>query len=161
MWKNITITKTNITKSIHKSITKTRLTRCIGKQLKFCKLRSIFQTINRLKNRFRSKDSVPETLQSNFVYNFKWRSFTASCYKNTYKHMKVPMSEHQDVSPKTGKLVKATLSTSVREHMLNCNHVVEREDFSTIGGESNHYLLETKEILFIKGNNPSLDWNKY
>ena len=46
------------------SITKKRLKKCIKKRLNFCKLRIIFQTGNRLKNYFRFKDLVPETLQS-------------------------------------------------------------------------------------------------
>ena len=79
----------------------------------------------------------------------------------TYRHMKVRISEHQGVSPRTGKRVKGTLSTSVRDHMLNCNHTVAWEDFSIIGRESNHYLLETKESLFIKRDKPSLNRNKY
>ena len=54
------------------SITKKRLNRCISKRLKFCKLKIIFQTGNRLKNYFRFKDRVPETLQSNFFYKFKF-----------------------------------------------------------------------------------------
>ena len=52
---------------------------------------------------------------------------------------------------------------SVRDHMLNCNHVVAWEDFSIIGRESNDYLLETKESLFIpfyvKRDDPSLNHN--
>ena len=70
--------------------------------------------------------------------------------------MKIWVSEHQGVSPRTGKQVKGTLSTSVRDHMLNCEHTVTWEDFSIIGRESNHYLLETKESLLIKRDNPSL-----
>ena len=69
------------------SITKKRLSRCISKQLKFCKLQIIFQTGNRLKNYFRFKDRVPETLQSNFVYKFKCGSSTASYYGKTYRHI--------------------------------------------------------------------------
>ena len=125
-------------------ITKKRLNRCISNRLKFCKLQIIFQTGNRLKNYFRFKDRVPETLQSNFVYKFKCGSCTASYYSKTYRHMKVRVSEHQGVSPRKGKRVKGTLSTSVRDHML----------------DSNHYLLETKESLFIKRNNPSLNRKK-
>ena len=85
----------------------------------------------------------------------------ASYYDKTYRHMKVRISEHQGVSPRTGKRVKETLSTSVRDHMLNCNHTVAWEDFSIIGRESNHYLLETKESLFIKRDKPSSNRNKY
>ena len=143
------------------SITKKRLNKCIGKRLKFCKLKIIFQTDNRLMNYFRFKDCVPETLQSNFVYKFKCGSCTASYYGKTYRHMKVRISEHQGVSPRTGKRVKGTLSASVRDHMLNCNHTVAWEDFSIIGRESNHYLLETKKSLLIKRDNPSLNRNKY
>ena len=69
--------------------------------------------------------------------------------------MKVRVSEHQGVSPRTGKRVKGTLSTSVRDHMLDCDHIVAWEGFSIIGRESNHYLLEIKESLFIKRDNPS------
>ena len=108
--------------------TKIRLNRCIGKCFKFCKLRFIFQTSNRLKN----KDCVLETLQSNFVHKFKWGSCTASYYGKAYRHMKGQVSEHQGVSSRTGKLIKITLSTSVRDHM-NCNHIVTWEDFSTTG----------------------------
>ena len=71
------------------SISKKRLNRCSSKRLKFCNLQIIFQTGNRLKNYFRFKDRVPETLQSNFVYKFKCGSYTASYYGKTYRHMKV------------------------------------------------------------------------
>ena len=43
------------------SITKKRLSRCISKRLKFCKLKIIFKTGNKLKNYFRFKDRVRET----------------------------------------------------------------------------------------------------
>ena len=143
------------------SITKKRLNRCISKRLKFYKLQIIFQTGNRLKNYFRFKDRVPETLQSNFVYKFKCGSCTASYYGKAYRHVKVRVSVQQGVSPRTGKRVKGTLFTSVRDHMLDCENRVAWEDFSISGRDSNHYLSETKESLFIKRDNPSLYRNKY
>ena len=68
------------------SFIKSRLTTRIGKRLRFCKLRFIFQT-----------------LQSNFAYKFKCGSCTASYYRKTCRHAKVHVSEHQGVSPRTGK----------------------------------------------------------
>ena len=56
---------------------------------------------------------------------------------------------------------KVRYPTWVRDHMLNCDHALAWEDFSIIGRESNHYLLETKESLFIKRDNTSLNRNKY
>ena len=143
------------------SITKKRLKRYISKRLKFCKLKINFQTFNWLKNCFRFKARVSETLQSKFVNKFKCRSFTAFYYDKTYKNMKVLVSEHRNVSPRTGKEFKGTLSTSVRDHMLNCDHAVAWEDICIIGIESSQYLLETKESLYIKRQNPSLNRNKY
>ena len=75
--------------------------------------------------------------------------------------MKVRVSEHQGVSPRTGKRVKGTLSTSVLDHILDCDHTVAWVDFSITARESNHYLLETKESLFIKRDKPYLNRNKH
>ena len=35
--------------------------------------------------------------------------------------MKIRVSEHQGVSPRTGKDLKGTLGASVRDHTLDCN----------------------------------------
>ena len=88
-------------------------------------------------------------------------SCTASYIGKTYRHFKVRVSEHQGVSPRTGKPVKGTLSTSVRDHMLVCDHKVLHEDFKFLGNESNKYLLELKESLFIKRDRPSFNKNLY
>ena len=64
--------------------------------------------------------------------------------------MKVRVSEHQGVLLRTYKHSKETLSTSVRDHMLDCNHIVAWDDFKVLGRESNHWPLEIKENLFIK-----------
>ena len=93
-------------------IAKTRLTKTVNKHMKFCELRVIFQTKNRLRNYFRFKESVPETLQSNLIDKFLYRSFTASYIGKTYRHFKVRVSEHHGVFPRTGKPVKGTLSTN-------------------------------------------------
>ena len=66
-----------------------------------------------------------------------------------------------NVSPRTGKPVDGTLSTSARDHMLVCDHKVVHEDFKFLGNESNRYLLELKESLFIKRDRPSLNKNLY
>ena len=125
------------------------------------KLRVIFQTNNKLRNYFRFKDSVHETLRSNLIYKFSWGSCTACYIGKTYRHFKVRDSEHQGVSPRTGKPVKGTLSTPVRDHMLVCDHKLVHGGFKFLGNESNRYLLESKESLFIKRDRPSLNKNLY
>ena len=114
-----------------------------------------------MKNYFSFKDVVPEPLRSCQIYNFTCGSCNASYIGKTFRHMKVRVSEHRGVSPRTGKHLKGTLSTSVRDHMLDCNHVVAWDDFKVFGRESNHWLLEIKESLFIKRDRPSLNKNIY
>ena len=86
---------------------------------------------------------------------------SASCTGKTFRQLKVRVSEHQGVSPRTVKIVKGTLFTSVRDHMLECDHIVTWDDFKVLGRESNHWLLEIKESLFIKRDKPSLNKNIY
>ena len=45
--------------------------------------------------------------------------------------------------------------------MLDCNYLVTWDDFKVLGRESNHWLLEIKESLFIKRDRPSLNKNIY
>ena len=79
----------------------------------FLKVKIVFKTSNRLKNYFSFKDVVREPLRSWQIYNFTCASCNASYIGKTFKHMK-------GVSPRTGKNLKGTLSTSVRDHMLDC-----------------------------------------
>ena len=57
--------------------------------------------------------------------------------------------------------LKGTLSSSMRDHMLDCNPIVSWDDFKVLGRESNHWLLEIKESLFIKRDKPLLYKNIY
>ena len=138
------------------ALVKSGLARSLHKRLPF-----IFKTSNRLKNYFSFKDVVPEPLRSCQIYNFTCGSCSASYIGKTFRHMKVRVSELQGVSPQTAKHLKGTLSTSVRDHMLDCNHIVAWDDFKVLGRESNHWLLEIKESLFIKRDRPSLNKNIY
>ena len=120
-----------------------------------------FKASNRLKNYFCVKDFVPEPLRSCQIYNFMCRSCNASYIGKTFRHMKVRVLEHQGASPQTGEHLKGTLSTSIRDHMLDYKHIVTWDDFKVLRRESNCWLLEIQESLFIKRDRPSLNKNIY
>ena len=61
--------------------------------------------------------------------------------------MKVRVSEHLGVSPRTGKQVQGTLSTSFRDRMLDCDHTAAWEDFSIID-RVEPILIESKRKPF-------------
>ena len=70
--------------------------------------------------------------------------------------MQVRVPEYRGVSQRTGKSVKGTLSISLRDHMLNCEHQVACENFRILWTESNKFILELKESLFTKRDKPFL-----
>ena len=137
------------------------LSNALQKRFPFCKLRVVFKSTNRLKSHFNFKDVLPEPLQSCQIYKFTCGNCSASYTDKTFQHLKVSVSEHQGVSPQTGKIVKGALSTSVSDHMLQCDHIVTWDHFKVLGRESNHWLLEIKESLLIKRDKPSLNKSIY
>ena len=143
------------------ALVKSGLPRSLHKRLPFCNVRIVFKTSNRLRNYFSFKDVVPEPLRSCQIYNFTCGSCNASYTGKIFSHMKVRVSEHRGVSPRTGKHLKGTLSTFVGYHMLDCNHMVAWDDFKVLGRESNHWLLEITDSLFIKRDKPSRNKNIY
>ena len=114
-------------------VIETGLSKASQKRLPFRKLRIIFKSTNRLQSYFNFKDVLPEPLRSCQVYKFTCGSCSASYTGKTFQHLKVRVSEHQGVSLRTGKIVKDTLSTSVRDHMLGCDHIVTWDDFKVPG----------------------------
>ena len=86
------------------ALVKSGLARSLHKRLPFCKVRVVFKTSNRLRNYFSFKDVVPEPLRSCRIYNFTCGSCNASYTGKTFTHMKVRVSEHQGVSPRTGSI---------------------------------------------------------
>ena len=112
-----------------------------------------------MKISFSFKDAVPEPLHSCQIYNFTCGSCNASYTGKNFRHMKVKVSEHHGVSPRTGQHLKGTLSTSVGDHMFDFNHVIVWDEFKVLGREYNHWLLEIEESLFIKRDRPLLNKN--
>ena len=104
------------------ALVKSGLARSLHKRLPFCNVRIAFKASNRLGNYFSSNDVVPEPLRSCQIYNFTCGTCKPSYTGKTSRYMKVRVSEHQGVSP--GKHLKGTLSTSVRDPMLDCNYMV-------------------------------------
>ena len=54
-------------------------------------------------------------------------------------------------------ILKGQQSTAVRDHMLDCNHVVNHDDFILMTRDNSDYLLQIKESLFIGRDDPSLN----
>ena len=107
---------------------------------------------------FRFKDCVPKELTSGVVYKFQCGLCNETYYGETVRHLVVRSGEHIGVSPLTNKKVKAKES-SIKDHLLFCNHTPSLDDFSVLTHEDNKFRLELKESLLIKRDKPSLNKN--
>ena len=58
------------------------------------------------------------------------------------RHFKVRVLEHIGVSARTGKNIKSTKNSAVRDHMLVCNNIVSFEDLSILPNRSNDFRIK-------------------
>ena len=80
-------------------------------------------------------------------------------YGETDWHLKIRSREHIGIFPLTFKNVNLTTESSIRDHLLFCNHDPSFDDFTTLVQRTNKFLFETKESLLIKRDKPVLNKN--
>ena len=94
---------------------------------------------------------------SGVIYKYTCSSCNATYVGQTKRHTQHRFSEHAGFSPLTGKALKGQDSTTVRDHMLECDTMFTRENFKLLGADNNNTHLRIKEALFIKREKPSLN----
>ena len=82
-------------------------------------------------------------------YKFQCSSSNATYYGKAKRHFKVCVCEHMGVSARTGKNIKFTKNSTVRDHMLVCNNIVLFEDFSVLGNGTSDFRIKLQESLLI------------
>ena len=61
------------------------------------------------------------------------------------------------VSARTGKNIKATKDSAVRDHMVVFNNIVIFEDFSVLTNRTNDFGIKLQESLLIHRDGPQLN----
>ena len=90
------------------------------------------------------------------VYKFQCERCNASYYGETDRHLK-RSGEQIGISPLTFKKVKPSAESSIRDHLLFCNHDPLLDDFTILAQGTNKFVLEIKENLLIKRDKPLLN----
>ena len=90
-------------------------------------------------------------------YKFQCSSCNTTYYDKTKRQFKVHVSEHMGVSARTGKNIKSTKNSAVRDHMLVCNNIVSFEDFSVLANGTNDFRIKLQESLLIHRDGPQLN----
>ena len=139
--------------------TRTKLQKVFKRTLRSCKIQFVFKSQRKLSNVFRFKDRLPFDLISCVVYKFQCGRCNSSYYGETDRHLKVRSGEHIGISPLTFNKIKPSDESSVRDHLLLCNHSPSFEDFTILAHGTNKFSLEIKESLLIKRDKPVLNKN--
>ena len=88
-------------------------------------------------------------MRSLLCCKFQCSSYNATCYDEIKRHFNVRVSEHMGVSARTGKNIKSTKNSAVRDHMVVCNNIVSFEDFSALANGTNDFRIKLIESLLI------------
>ena len=97
---------------------RTRLVNSIESNLKFCKLKVIFQSPCKLNSLFRYKDSLQKKIRSDIVYRYMCSNCKVTYYGKTYRHFFTRAAEHMGISNLTGKRLKSVKQSAVSDPLL-------------------------------------------
>ena len=136
---------------------RTRLANSIESNLKFCKLKVIFQSPCKLNSLFHYKDSLQKKIRSDIVYRYMCSNCKVTYYGKTYRHFFTRAAEHMCISNLTGKRLKCVKQSAVSDHLLECNCPIDFDHFDILASYANKFRLLIKESLLIKRDQPQLN----
>ena len=136
---------------------RTRLVNSIENNLKFCKLKVIFQSPCQLSSPFRYKDSLKKEIGSDVAYRYTFSNCKVTYYGKTYHHFFTRAAEHMGISNLTGKRLKCVKQSAVSDHLLECNCSIDFDHFDILASDANKFRLLTTESLLIKYDQPQLN----
>ena len=127
--------------------------------LNCCKLQVIFKRERKLSSMSTFKDRVPYDLVSGVVYEYTYGRCNSSYYGETERHLKVRSGEHIGISQLTFKKTKQSKESSIHDHLLQCDNNPSFDEFTILAHGNKKYLLEIKESILIKRDQPVLNKN--
>ena len=135
---------------------RTRLANSIESNLKFFKLKVIFQSPCKLNSLFCYKDSLQKKIHSDIVYRYVFSNRKVTYYGKTYRHFFTRAPEHMGISNLTGKRLKCVKQSAVSGHLHECNCSIDFDNFDILASDANRFRLRIKESLLIKRHEPQL-----
>ena len=139
---------------------RTCLVNSIESNLKFCKLKVIFQSPCKLNSLFRYKDSLQKKIRSDIVYRYMCSNCKVTYYGKTYRHFFTRAAEHMGISNLTGKRLKCVKQSAVSDHLLECNCSIDFDHFDILASDANKFRLLIKESLLIKRDRSPVEQNR-
>ena len=123
-----------------------------------CKLNKILiQKKTRIKQIKRIIVSIIVYSWGLFKYSRSKKCFTHFDSGEIDRHLKVRSGEHIGISSLTFNKIKPSAESSMRDHLVFCNHDLSFDDFTILAQGTNKFLLEIKESLLINRDKPILN----
>ena len=136
---------------------KTRLWRPIERNLQFCKSKIILRSKCRRNTLFRFKDSLEKKIHSGIIYRYRCNNYNVTYYGTTFLHFYTRVVEPMGSSNVTGKHLKKVKQSAISEPLLQCNCMINFDNFDILGAESNKFKLLLRENILIKRDKPVLN----
>ena len=136
---------------------RTRLVNSVENNLKFCKLKVIFQSPCKLSSWFCYKDSLKKEIRSDIVCRYTFSNCKVTYYGKTYHHFFTRAAEHMGISNLTGKRLKSFKQSAMSDHLLECNCSIDFDHFDILVCNANKFRLLFEESLLIKRDQPHLN----
>ena len=106
----------------------------------------------------RFKDTIPRSLLSGVIYEYKCPRCNSRYIGSTYGYWKKRLEEHLHMSALTGKPLKGLQSFAPMLHAKGkCCISKSSDDFRIIGREKDRHLIRLKGSIFINHFKPSLN----
>ena len=141
---------------------KNNIIRSFRKIVPFANLKVVFKTQRRLSSCFNFKDKFPKALMSGVIYKYTCAECNLSYVGSTKRYWEKRLEEHTHRSARTGEPLSGMIVYAPLQHVKSdccAARSVKREDFTFIERESDPYLLQVKESIFIGKERPVLNGN--
>ena len=125
---------------------RTRLVNSIESNLKFCKLKVIFQSPCKLNSLFRYKDSLQKKIRSDIVYRYTCSNCKVTYYGKTYHHFFTRAAEHMCISILTGKGLKTLKQSVMSDHLLQCNCSIDFDHFNILAPNRTNSYFSLRKV---------------
>jgi len=119
----------------------------------------VLKPVNKIRSFISNTSNVPKGLESDVVYIYTCQDCQETYIGETIRHCNIRFSEHKNVSWKTGKNMKIFNTTSIKNHELQTNHIVNMNNFDILARNRSNRWIGRKilESLMIKERKPKMN----
>ena len=139
----------------HNKMFKDNVLKLVTEFFPHVQLNIIFKSTFSISSMFPFKDTVPKNVRSNIVYSYQCGMCHSTYIGESARHYHTRVSEHQGVSPRTGRPSKNNTS-NIYQHFMDTGHLVKEENFKILSSKHPSDLC-LSESIEIHAKNPDLN----